>query len=103
MIKFFMSRKQIYFDLGSISASKRKIHTIDAILSGILEDFANKVKLLTTLERTGLPENSHQLLRAEIAITDCVTSKGKIGFGAPSRCPKITCGYCGRDRHGQES
>ena len=103
MIKFFMSEKQIYFDLGSIGASKRKIHTIDAILIGILEDFANKIKMLTTLKRTGLPESSHQLLRAEIAITDCVTSKGKIAFAAASRCPKITCGYCGRERHGQEN
>ena len=101
-MSYIMHGKQICTFLSAIDGSVTEIHLIDAILSGLPEEYANKVEMLTTLGETDLLKIQNQLLMAESAITVRETSKGQVAFAARSRRPRITCSYCGRNGHGRE-
>jgi len=51
MMSYIMRGKQICTNLRAIDGSVTEVHLIDAILSGLPEEYANKVEMLTTLGR----------------------------------------------------
>eukprot|EP00963_Diacronema_lutheri_P004518 scaffold346_cov347-Pavlova_lutheri.AAC.1 len=102
MMSFIMRGKQICTNLRAIDGSVTDIHLIDAILSGLPEESANKVEMLTTLGETDMLKIQNQLLQAESAITVRETSRGQVAFATQNRRPKFTCSYCGRIGHGRE-
>eukprot|EP00963_Diacronema_lutheri_P012972 scaffold2152_cov336-Pavlova_lutheri.AAC.3 len=102
MMSYIIRGKQICTDLRAIDGSVTDIHLIDAILSGLPEEYANKIEMLTTLGETDMLKIQNQLLMAESAIAVRETSRGQVAFAARSRRPKITCSYCGRNGHGRD-
>eukprot|EP00963_Diacronema_lutheri_P002496 scaffold174_cov503-Pavlova_lutheri.AAC.1 len=102
MMNFIMRGKQICTNLRAIDGSVTDVHLIDAILSGLPEEYANKVEMLTTLGETDMLNIQNQLLQAESAITVRETSRGQVAFATQNRRPKFTCSYCGRSGHGRE-
>eukprot|EP00963_Diacronema_lutheri_P000210 scaffold10_cov367-Pavlova_lutheri.AAC.3 len=56
MMSFIMRGKQICTNLRAIDGSVTDIHLIDAILSGLPEEYANKVEMLTTLGERDMPK-----------------------------------------------
>ena len=85
MMNYIMRGKQICTDLRAIDGSVTEIHLIDAILSGLPEEYANKVEMLTTLGESDMLKIQNQLLMAESAISVRETSKGLVAFAARSR------------------
>eukprot|EP00963_Diacronema_lutheri_P004998 scaffold365_cov361-Pavlova_lutheri.AAC.2 len=77
MMSFIMRGKQICTNLRAIDGSVTDIHLINAILSGLPEEYANKVEMLTTLGETDMLKIQNQLLQAESAITVRETSRGQ--------------------------
>eukprot|EP00963_Diacronema_lutheri_P013296 scaffold2630_cov350-Pavlova_lutheri.AAC.2 len=102
MMSYIMRGKQICTDLRVIDGSITEVHLIDAILSGLPEEYANKFEMLTTLGETDMLKIHNQLLIAESAIAVRETSRGQVAFAARSRRPKITCSHCRRNGHGRE-
>eukprot|EP00963_Diacronema_lutheri_P013051 scaffold2243_cov352-Pavlova_lutheri.AAC.1 len=102
MMSYIMRGKQICTDLRAIDGSVTDIHLIDAILSGLPEEYANQVEMLTTLGETDMLKIQNQLLQAESAITVRETSRGQVAFATQNRRPKFTCSYCGRSGHDRE-
>ena len=80
MMNYIMRGKQICTDLRAIDGSVTEIHLIDAILSGLPEEYANKVEMLTTLGETDMLKIQNQLLMAESAISVRETSRGQVAF-----------------------
>eukprot|EP00963_Diacronema_lutheri_P005048 scaffold370_cov349-Pavlova_lutheri.AAC.33 len=102
MMSYIIRGKQICTNLRAIDGSVTDIHLIDAILSGLPEEYANKVEMLTTLGETHMLKIQNQLLQAESAITVRETSRGQVAFATQNRRPRFTCSYCGRSGHGCE-
>ena len=102
MMSFIMRAKQICTSLRAIDGSITDIHLIDAILSGLPQEYANKVEMLTTLSETDMLKIQNHLLQAESALSVRDTSKGQVAFATQNRRPKLSCTYCGRSGHTRE-
>ena len=102
MMSFIMRAKQICTSLRAIDGSVTDIHLIDAILSGLPQEYANKVEMLTTLSETDMLKIQNHLLQAESALSVRDKSMGQVAFATQNRRPKLSCTYCGRSGHTRE-
>eukprot|EP00963_Diacronema_lutheri_P005228 scaffold408_cov347-Pavlova_lutheri.AAC.2 len=81
MMSFIMRAKQVCTSLRAIDGSVTDIHLIDAILSGLPQEYANK---------------------AESALSVREACTGQVAFATQNRRPKVSCTYCGRSGHTRE-